>query len=291
MQKVAGRIRHENDVVVLSVTQKCNNFCVMCYEPHIMKDNPPLSELKKHVKELQNPSEIYISGGEPTLREDIFEIIDSIKENHPGTKINLITNGRRLSYLPFAKKLAKCRLNKVVTEIFGPSAEVHEAVTQSKGSFEQTMKGVENCLALGVELEIRIVITKINSPYLEETAKFCIGKFKGKPRIILFPINIIGFAYKNKEKVAESFTNMKKHIENALDIFSERFYVKLFHCPFCTVDKKYWKFIEKGITADPARLGYTSRCGKCSKKETCPRIWKSYLANFGENEFSPVKGI
>jgi His-Xaa-Ser system radical SAM maturase HxsC len=280
-------IRNENGIHVISLTQRCNNFCVMCYEPHLFQNHPSFEELKEQILSLKNPQEIYLSGGEPTIRNDLAEIILFIKKTFPSIKVNLITNGRMFFYKDFTKKIKKTKIDRIITEIHGSNAEIHDSITQVKGSFHQTIEGINNIISEGLNLELRIVINKLNYKDLENIAVFICDNFKNISNVVFFPINIWGNAYKNLDKVVNTFTDAKQYLESALDILDSKFNIKLFHYPFCVIDKKYWKFVQ-GVTTDTNRLMFVDSCDSCIMKNKCPMIWKTYVVNIGEKEFKPI---
>ncbi|MCK4521730.1 MAG: radical SAM protein [Nanoarchaeota archaeon] len=280
--------RKEKGVIIFSITQRCNNYCVFCYCPKLMINNPDIGELKKEIDIFRNPKEIYLSGGEPTIRKDFFEIIGYIKKKYPKVRLNLITNGRMLSYPSFVKRLKKTNFSKIVTEIHGPNSEIHDKITQVKGSFLQTVDGIKNLIKLDIPVELRIVINKINYKDLPALARFITTNFDKLTKVVLFPINIVGEAYKNKEKIAPRYKEIKPYVQKCVDILSKKQKVDLFHFPFCTLDKKYWGFIT-GPTTVEERLSLTKECKDCIKKENCPKIWKTYLHIFGKDEFKPIK--
>jgi len=90
-------------IFILEVETKCNQDCSYCY--NIWKANQDynygklfLSEYLKAIDKIikeGKPKNITITGGEPMLREDIFEIIEFIRKKR--VPVNIITNGTLLS--------------------------------------------------------------------------------------------------------------------------------------------------------------------------------------------------
>lgn len=82
--------------VTIHITNKCNLNCPYCYKD----DNSNLVELSKAtiLKVIDEAYaigfiEFIFSGGEPTIRLELFEILETVKSNYPETKLGLITNG------------------------------------------------------------------------------------------------------------------------------------------------------------------------------------------------------
>lgn len=281
-------VRTENGTHVITVGLKCNNYCKMCYNPKLMQFNPSFEEIIKDIDNIKKSDEIYITGGEPTLRKDLLKIIKHINVNLEGSRVNLISNGRMFYYKDYAKMFKKVRINKIVTELHGSTSKIHDDITQVKGSFDQTLKGIKNIIDQGMNIEIRVIVNKINFKDLPNIANFMINNIPKKVvQITIFPINLIGDAYKFKEEIAPRYNEIKRYIETAVDILKDKFNIKLLHYPYCLIDKKYWKYLG-GVSTSENRLGLSDKCEKCSKKEICAKLWRTYLVNFGDGEIEPI---
>jgi len=87
----------------LAVTYKCNGKCTMCNLWKVYRENPKLVKEELSLSEIQNFLSdreffkdldfVYLSGGEPFLREDLPEIVKSIHECNPTCIVYVATNG------------------------------------------------------------------------------------------------------------------------------------------------------------------------------------------------------
>lgn len=137
------------------VTDKCNLRCKHCYRSGKPIEEVPFSDAKKIMDNLADASGklgncvVGLTGGEPLLREDIFRILDYLKEKcnegYP-TSALLMTNGTLItskiaqklnSYFPF--------LHSVQISLDGATPEVHDAI-RGKGSFKRAVKGLETLI-------------------------------------------------------------------------------------------------------------------------------------------------
>ena len=107
-----------------------------------------------------------ITGGEPTLigEDNFIEIYRTVKEHLPNTNILLLTNGRTLGNYSFFEKFKKENMRnlRIAIPIHGSIASKHDYITQAKGGFEQTIRGLTNIINANIETEIRIVVSKLN---------------------------------------------------------------------------------------------------------------------------------
>ncbi len=98
-------------------------------------------------------STIILSGGEPTLVNSLFLIIRGLKD--AGLDVILYTNARMLSIERYCKELRRTGLHRISVQLFSHLPDFHDEITQVRGSFEQTIKGIENWKRLGGHVDIR----------------------------------------------------------------------------------------------------------------------------------------
>jgi MoaA/NifB/PqqE/SkfB family radical SAM enzyme len=151
-------------------TYRCNLSCIMCDLPIIFKNSKdlPLEKIKKIVREAKNLgfNDLTLTGGEPLLRNDIFEIIKYAKLNN--FKINLTTNAS-LIYKKIVKKIVKYGPDIIVISLDGPKL-IHDKI-RGKGTFDQTIDAIKKLKNKGVSITIASVIIKQNYRHLCEIIK------------------------------------------------------------------------------------------------------------------------
>jgi len=204
----------------LLVGYSCNNNCSFCYvsDEKLKFKDKTTEELKKDMLEprKRGTKELSFLGGEPTIREDIFELIRfGVKQGF--TQVKLTTNGRMLSYSKFADELIKAGLTKVLFSIHGSNEEIHDSLTNVSGSFRQLIRGVENIKRhKNVIIETNSTITRINYKNLPEMAKLFIklGMLSSE-FIFVFPH---GKAMENPRKVVPKYSEARPYMEKASDI-------------------------------------------------------------------------
>lgn len=277
-------------MVDVGLGNKCNNNCIMCtaiMPPPKNYIEPSTQEIFSQIDLVKVGDSITITGGEPTIRNDFFDILTYINENKPDSRIDLITNGRMLKYDDFIDKLNEIKNVIIVSELHGDK-ELHDFITRVEGSFDETVKGIKNVLKKGFEVELRIVISKLNYKQIPEITKIYAELFKLVDRIVIFPIDLIGNAFKNKEKVIVSFSEIIPYIEQGVEILkSNNLKVKLYHIPYCVLKEDYWDLVE-GVTVLERRVTFAEVCKGCRFEDNCPRVWKTYAKNIGMEEFSAI---
>ncbi|MBU4204986.1 DUF483 domain-containing protein [Patescibacteria group bacterium] len=86
-------------------------------------------------------------------------------------------------------------------------------------------------------------------------------------------------------KLIELSKILEKPIKKLID---NGYNVEIYHFPHCVLSETLWKY-SKGVTADEGEVIFIEKCEKCSKKNACSKIWKSYLDIFSMEEFNPIK--
>jgi cyclic pyranopterin phosphate synthase len=119
-------------------------------------------EIKEKIKKAKekNIKRIKISGGEPTLHPNIFEIIRFIREE--GLDVKLNTNARVFSYPSFCKKMYNTGLRTISVSIWSDKPKIHDDITKVQKSLEQAVNGINNWKKLGGQVEVRSVLFKEN---------------------------------------------------------------------------------------------------------------------------------
>ncbi len=163
-----------NQLPVLSeiaLTYRCNLSCKFCYASCGCSRGSAVSEMTtaevqkvlniiKHEAEVPSVS---FTGGEPTLREDLVELVAYAKSLSFWT--NLITNGTlitRAKALHF--KLAG--LDSAQVSLEAGSAPVHDAIVGSSGAFQATLAGLKHLHEAGIRVHTNTTIQAQNKDHL-----------------------------------------------------------------------------------------------------------------------------
>lgn len=154
-----------------TLTLQCNNNCIFCPRDYL-KDiliGCDLDSIKEGIDKIRSHSgSITLSGGEVTILPYFFDIVKHCRK--VGFKrISLITNGRMMSNAHFARKAAQLGLTDAGVSVYSTDPEAHDRITQTPGSFEQTLQGLKNCLDLFKHVWVNITASKFNQDSLART--------------------------------------------------------------------------------------------------------------------------
>ena len=157
----------------LAVTYRCNNDCAHCYNAR-PRDYAELSteEWKRildRLWELAIPHVVF-TGGEPTLRSDLPELIAHAEKNGQITGLN--TNGRRLSDPGYTQQLVEAGLDHVQITLESHEPVIHDQMVRRSGAWKQTVAGLRNALDTPLFVMTNTTMLHENSPILEGTLDF-----------------------------------------------------------------------------------------------------------------------
>lgn len=151
-------------VVVYSCTSRCNLRCLHCYsssKPDHRSDEMTTAQARRLLSGLAevNCPVVLFSGGEPLLREDLFELLAEAQQL--GLRVVLSTNGTLID-AETADRIAKVGVSYVGISIDG-GEEFHDKFRQMRGGFKAAVAGIENCKKAGLKTGLRFTIMKANA--------------------------------------------------------------------------------------------------------------------------------
>lgn len=183
--------------LTLEVGIRCNNRCGHCHQAVLrfagpVEGEPSTGELLDGIGRARHEGydEIAFTGGEPTLRRDLPDLIRAARAAG-FERASVTTNGRMLSYPAYARTLIEAGLTGISVSLHGPDAMLHDGVTGAPGSFRQAAKGltvvIATAAAAGVPLQACTitVLTPATLPRLRET--LCLAGSLGTRLHILQP--------------------------------------------------------------------------------------------------------
>ncbi|MBM3137225.1 MAG: radical SAM protein, partial [Chloroflexi bacterium] len=131
----------------LALTYRCNNRCLHCYnEASRAREEITTVQWKQVLDQIWalGIPHVVFTGGEPTLRDDLPELIAYAE--HLGLITGLNTNGRRLADQSFLDRLLAAGLDHVQITLESHDAVIHDRITMAKNAWEQTVAGIRNAL-------------------------------------------------------------------------------------------------------------------------------------------------
>ena len=159
---------HRMDLMVSAMTRggawHCNQKCLHCYAAgQPLSDTPELTtaQWKEILAKLRaaNVPQVTFTGGEPTLRADLVELVEVAQWFV--TRLN--TNGRLLTP-ELCRRLYEASLDSVQVTLYSHDPAVHNALVGAEG-FDDTVTGIKNAVAAGLSVSVNTPLCSLNTDY------------------------------------------------------------------------------------------------------------------------------
>jgi uncharacterized radical SAM superfamily Fe-S cluster-containing enzyme len=180
--------------VLLEVTNRCNLECRFCFADGGGPDQPSLSQIRLWLHQLAVPGKtlVQLSGGEPTLRDDLPEIVAAAKE--AGCRyVQLNTNGIRLGEDPaYVGMLAEAGLSFVFMQFDGMDDCIYEQL-RGRPLFEVKQRAIAHCAAhnVGVTL-VPTLVPGINTESIGDIVGFGVSQAPAVRGVHFQPVSHLG---------------------------------------------------------------------------------------------------
>lgn len=166
--------------IVIELTQRCNHDCLHCYNvwknaaPYPMGELDTADTLRNIGKFLDESGAhlVSLSGGEPLLRDDFFEILRFL--NQRGVAVNLITNGSLLDEAMVAQ-LVPDRISLFELPLLSARRDIHDRMSGAAGAFDRVTLAIAELKAARQRVVGVFVATKLNLPNWRETAELAVA--------------------------------------------------------------------------------------------------------------------
>jgi len=187
----------ETCTTLMEVTGRCDMSCPVCFASSNsnLKDEPGLSEVEemyRTILEASGPCPVQLSGGEPTVRDDLPDIIALGKEM--GFKhIQINTHGLRLARdKEYLHRLREVGADLIYLQFDGISNDVYR-YTRGANLFKLKLQAIENCaeFRIGVIL-VPTLIPNINDHQIGDIVRFAKGQIPVVKGIHFQPISYFG---------------------------------------------------------------------------------------------------
>lgn len=307
---------HENEMALsLVVRTGCRNACNFCTTRIIQEENSapwPLDDPETFFDDIRNAygqgaRKLRMVAIEPLEHPEITKLIQFAKETG-FEKIEAWTSGRALSEPALAERLQKAGLTNVDIPIMGSSGSIHDSITSSRGSFEETMAGISNAGRFNIGCTFHLIITKQNLQDMERMAELGERLKLGRPASILIP-SPSSYNLDHYRSFMPSYSDVMNAILGlpeaaATTLLSRGLLNNIPPCVILAASEEFSSLIRRykparqdwirdGNLSEPgAKLKLRKKCGKsrkCSLAGICVGYHSLYENLFGTSEFQPVK--
>lgn len=269
--------------VLLEVTKRCNLHCKFCFADGGVGVDSDLEEMKEAIRDIVRQCGqplLQLSGGEPTLRDDLPELVRFAKEAGC-SYVQVNTNGIRIAEDPdYAKQLADAGLDIVFLQFDGMREDIYK-VLRGKPLLQTKIQAIRVCseLGLGVTL-VPTVVRGVNDDNLGELIAFAREMVPAVRGIHFQPVSYFG-RYTDAAKADERYTldQLMADISDQAGISTESFMPSRCDHPLCGFHANFLLNPSGGLRA-LSSITHSAKSRGCAKdnREYVARNWKRYPA-------------
>ena len=186
--------RQSTCCVLLEVTKRCNLHCSFCFAEGGIGEDIPFETVRDRLHALAEPGQtlVQLSGGEPTVRDDLPQIVAAAKE--AGCQyVQLNTNGIRLAEdTEYVKSLAEAGLSFVFMQFDGTDDAIYR-VLRGQDLLNIKRRAIENCSRynLGVTL-VPTIVPQVNTQDIGNIIRFGVSQAPAVRGVHFQPVSHFG---------------------------------------------------------------------------------------------------
>ena len=189
--------RQQTCTAIIEVTSRCNLSCAFCFANAggSGTDDPDLSRLRALYESVLAGGylcNVQLSGGEPTLRDDLPEIV-ALGRSMGFEFIQVNTNGIRFATdLHYVEKLKNAGLASVFLQFDGTHDSIYQAL-RGRNLFETKAQAIRNCrrMDLGVVL-VPTLVPAVNVDHVGEIIHFAVENLPTVRGVHFQPVTYVG---------------------------------------------------------------------------------------------------
>ena len=331
-EAIEHRIAQRRPRVHILTGAVCNNNCIFCMEEdregrYVTNSATTDETVRWILAQHERYEEVCFTSGEPTTNRRLHHWV-KLARDAGAQWVSMMTNGRALAHEGYAKRLIALGMNKFYVSIHGHDKRLHEGLTRTPGSFEQTVAGIETIARFkryGLALHTSTVVTKRNLPHLGEIYRFL--RARGVDQVVFNVMQANGRANTYFKQLFPRYSEIAAEAERFLAEAGRReqpvmaFFVDIPLCTTTALPDFNRGYVEDYVHFEPtdsqgllppevrderrggqegelvqirrADLDDDQRrkrpeCARCRYDAVCEGVWGNYLRRYGWDELQPV---
>lgn len=271
--------RREASINSFLLTERCNNYCLMCSQPPRNVDDGWIVDEILQALPLIDPDtpEIMFSGGEPSLLGSrLFELVQAVKSYLPRTALHILSNGRAFADAAYSASLGAIRHHDLMIGIplYSDLPHIHDYVVQADGAYDETVRGILNLKQAGVPVELRVVLHKQTVPRLPELATFIARNLLFVDHVALMGLEMTGFTKANLDDLWIDPFNYRGVLSQAVGTLSRaKIRTSIYNSQLCLIDRDSWPYAVRSIS--DWKQEYMAECAGCAVLDRCGGFFTS----------------
>lgn len=291
----------------ITADSRCNNRCQGCFSAvDGGGQRMTTGEVFRALRDGRSAGArwLWLGGGEPTLRQDLFAITTRARELG-FERVKLQTNGMLLCYPDFVQRCVDAGVTEVNFAIKGSTATIHDRLTRTPGCFDLMTRGMEECRRRGLPMDGDILVYGSNVDDIPEMVR--VHAARGIERYNLWLLSLTDQRDEDLGAMVPRIRDVIAAVRRTVDLglSTREDFITSLHTPPCTVPAELSSILFHAsdldlLVANPG--GHTfrletspmeggrffPRCERCAMRPRCGGAREDYVKIFGDDEFQPV---
>lgn len=310
--------KRQTRLLYFNITYDCNNNCIFCAagskQTRARRKEMKASQISRILNRLNVGARdvVVINGGEPTVHPEIISILEDASSR--GAFVYLFSNGLKLSDINFAYSVVETGVSRIAIPIYSNIAKTHDLLTRNKGSFADTISGINNLFLIKeqnrypLEIELKTLVCMANMNHLPQIVRMILENFPQPDYFLFSSMYVSDAVFSSMHAIVPRLSRCASVLRQSIDIaVVAGLDVCLYYIPLCVLkDQKYAVLCSKdkyrsdkdpdlyfdssvphGIQLD-TDSAKGENCSRCSFDSSCDGIWKSYAKEFGFDDLCPI---
>jgi len=266
------------------VTERCNNYCLMCSQPpKDIDDRWILDEIRKSLPLVPKSTQtLTFTGGEPLSDWiDFIEILADCRDLLPNTAIQVLTNGRAFAKSEIVDAWRAVDHPSLIAAIpvYAAVDCIHDYVVQAKGAFDETILGILKLKDRGQRVEVRVVLHAHTAPIIADTGRWIARNLPFVDHVALMGMENTGFAIANEKSLWIDPMDYRECLSESVHALAAAgVNVSVYNLPRCVLEPSIWPYAAQSIS--DWKNGYVEECSKCVEKRRCSGFFTSGRPRF-----------
>lgn len=259
------------------LTERCDNYCIMCSQPPKERDDSYLYERARRIVDAlpADARSLALTGGEPTIDADSFlGLLRHISRIAPQLEVHVLSNGRKFADESFTREYAAIELEDLMVGIplYSSEPSLHDYVVQAEGAFNETVRGILMLGEAGARIEIRVVVQKATVSALAELALYIVRNLPFVSQVALMGLEMTGLARPNSSIVWVDPFDYRHELLAAYRILSGGgIKTRIYNHPLCVIDEELWPAAVQSIS--DWKNDFPEGCAPCSMRAQCAGVF------------------
>ncbi|WP_409190634.1 His-Xaa-Ser system radical SAM maturase HxsC [Bradyrhizobium sp. RDM4] len=271
--------RHNSRHNSFLVTERCNNYCLMCSQPpKNIDDRWILNEIRQSLPLLDKHTRtLTFTGGEPLSDwADFISILADCRDQLPETAVQVLTNGRAFAKSEIVDAWKKVNHPSLIAAIpvYAAVDYVHDYVVQAKGAFDETILGILKLKDRGQRVEVRVVLHAQTARIISDTCRWLARNLPFVDHVALMGLENTGFAIANDAQLWIDPIDYQTDLAEAVDLLvAANVNVSVYNLQRCVLAPSVWPHAVQSIS--DWKNAFVAECEPCTEKTRCAGFFSS----------------